>query len=152
MVSGNDRKLRKKNKKLNKKEAKLLAILADYLPDLDELLQNDSMLTISNTLLAVDIPQQLDLVTAAVVESSGDNTPGSTETAVGTSSSEIDSVPEPSMFALLGLGFAGLMFSGRRRRLLSMQHDGACLLSLRLRPVLCTKNSFESTVANISCH
>ena len=133
MISGKDRKLRKKNKKLNKKEAKLLAILADYLPNLDELLQHDSMLTISNTLLAVDIPPpqpdilliQPDLVTAAVMENFGDNTPGSTETAFGTSSSEIDSVPEPSMFALLGLGFAGLMFSGRRWKLLSTPHDGA---------------------------
>ncbi len=47
MASGNDRKLRKKNKKLIKKEAKLLAILGDYLPNLDELLQNGSMLMIS---------------------------------------------------------------------------------------------------------
>lgn len=122
MVSGNDKKLRKKNKKLNRKEAKLLALLADYLPNLDELLQNGSMLTISNPLLAVDIPPlepdffltQPDLVTVPVTRNPDDNTLHSTVTALGTSSSEIESVPEPSMFALLGLGFAGLMFSGRR--------------------------------------
>jgi hypothetical protein len=45
MVSGNERKQRKKNKKLNRKETKLLAILADYLPDLDTLLQNDDTFT-----------------------------------------------------------------------------------------------------------
>jgi len=125
MVSGNDKKLRKKNKKLNRKEAKLLALLADYLPNLDQLMQNGSMLTISNTLLAVDIPPlqpdilltQPDLVTASVMRNPGDDTPRSTVTALGTSPSEINSVPEPSMFALLGLGFAGLMFPGRRWRL-----------------------------------
>jgi len=125
MLSGNDKKLRKKNKKLNRKEAKLLAILAGYLPNLDELLQHGSMLTISNTLLAVDIlpPEpdvfltQLDLVTAPVMENSGDNTLHSTVTAFGASSSEIDSIPEPSMFALLGLGFAGLMLPGRKWKL-----------------------------------
>ena len=123
MVSGNDKKLRKKNKKLNRKEAKLLAILADYLPNLDELLQDGSILTTSNPLLAGDIPppdiylSQPDLVTAPVMRNSDENTLGSTVTVSGTSSSEIASVPEPSMFALLGLGFAGLMFPGRRWKL-----------------------------------
>jgi hypothetical protein len=122
MVSGNDRKLRKKNKKLNRKEAKLLAILADYLPNLDELQQDGSMLTTSNILLADDIPppdiylSQLDLETAPVMGNYDDNTLPGTVTASGTPSSEIAAVPEPSMFALLGLGFAGLMFPGRRWR------------------------------------
>jgi hypothetical protein len=122
MVSGNDRKLRKKNKKLNRKEAKLLAILADYLPNLDELQQDGSMLTTSNILLADDIPppdiylSQLDLETAPVMGNYDDNTLPGTVMASGTSSSEIAAVPEPSMFALLGLGFAGLMFPGRRWR------------------------------------
>jgi hypothetical protein len=122
MVSGNDRKLSKKNKKLNRKEAKLLAILADYLPNLDEFQQDGSILTTSNILLADDIPppdiylSQLDLETAPVMGNFDDNTLPGTVTASGTSSSEVAAVPEPSMFALLGLGFAGLMFPGRRWR------------------------------------
>ena len=123
MDSGNNRKLLKKNRKLNRKEAKLLAILADYLPNLDELLQNDSILTTSTPLLAADIPPpgifltQLDLVTAPVISNSADNTLHSTVTASGTSSSEIAAVPEPSMLALLCLGFAGLIRTKRKFRL-----------------------------------
>ena len=122
MASGNEKKLRRKNKKLNRKEAKLLAILADYLPNLDELLQNGDMFTTNNILLAGETTPpdifltQLDLVTAPVPRNPGDNTLRSTVTALGTSSIETASVPEPSMFALLSLGFASLMFPGCRWR------------------------------------
>jgi len=120
MASGNDRKLARKNRKLNRKEMKLLAILADYLPSLDELLQHGSMPTTGNTLPAGDIPPpdifltQLDLVTAHVTSNPDDSTLPDTVTASGTPSGETAAVPEPSMFALLGLGLAGLMFTGRR--------------------------------------
>jgi len=122
MASGKEKKLRRKNKKLNRKEVKLLAILAEYLPNLDELLQNGNLFTTNNILLAGDIPSsqpdsvltQLDLVTAPVTGNSGDNTPRGTVTGLETSSIETDSIPEPSMFALLSLGFAGLMLHGRR--------------------------------------
>lgn len=123
MVSGNDRKLRKKSKKLIKKEAKLLAILVDHLPNLDELLQNGSMLIISDILPAGNIPlpppdiSQLDLSSAPGMGNPDNNTLGSTVTTFGTPSRETESVPEPSVFALLGLGFAGLMFPWRRWRL-----------------------------------
>ena len=123
MASGNNKKLLKKNKKLNRKEAKLLAILADYLPNLDELLQNDSIPTTSPPRLAADIPPpdifltQLDLVTAPVISNPDDNALHSTVTASGTSSSEVAAVPEPSMLALLCLGFAGLMRTRRKLRL-----------------------------------
>jgi len=123
MASGDDGKLLKKNRKTSRKEAKLLAILADYLPNLDELLQNGNMLTTSPTLLTGDTPPpdtfltQLELVTVPETSTPGDNTLSGTVTASGTSSSENAAVPEPSMFALLGLGISGLMFAGRRRRL-----------------------------------
>jgi hypothetical protein len=45
MVAGKEKKVNRKNKQLNRKEAKLLAILSDYLPDLNELLQNDDVFT-----------------------------------------------------------------------------------------------------------
>jgi hypothetical protein len=117
------RKLRKKNKKLNRKETKLLAILADYLQDLDALLQNDDTFTTNNILLAGEIlptppgifPTQPELVTEPV-GNTGENTQGSTVTTLGTPSIENASVPESSMFGLLSLGFAGLMFSGFRRK------------------------------------
>ena len=123
MVSGNERKQRKKNKKLNRKETKLLAILADYLPDLDTLLQNDDTFTTNNILLAGNILlpppgtflTQPELVTEPV-GNTGKNTQGSTITTLGTPSIEEASVPEPPMLALLCLGFAGLFFSGLRRK------------------------------------
>lgn len=122
IVSGNEKKLRKKSKKLKRKEVKLLAILADYLPDLDELLQNGDVFTTNNLLLTAETPPSqpeilltlLDPVTVPVTGSSGEDTPPGTVTGLGTSSIATDSVPEPSLFALLGLGFAGLMFRGRR--------------------------------------
>lgn len=120
MVSGNEKKLRKKGRKLNRKEMKLLVLLADYLPNLDELLQNGGVFTTNNLLLAAEIPPpeifltQLDLVTVSETGSSGENTPPGTATGPGTSSVAIDSIPEPSLFALLSLGFAGLIVHGRR--------------------------------------
>jgi len=122
MVSGKEKKLRKKSKKLNRKEGKLLALLADYLPNLGELLQNGDVFTTNNLLLADEalplqpdiVLAQVDLVTEPVTGNSGDNTPGNTVTGPGASSIEADAIPEPSMFVLLGLGFAGLMLHGRR--------------------------------------
>lgn len=122
MVSGNEKKLRKKGRKLNRKEMKLLALLADYLPNLDELLQNGGVFTTNNLLLAAEIPPpqpeifltQLDLVTLSETGSSGENTPPGTATGPGTSSIATDAIPEPSLFALLSLGFAGLIVRGRR--------------------------------------
>lgn len=152
IVSGNDRKLRKKNKKLIKKEAKLLAILAAYLPNLDELLQNGNMLMISDILPAGDIPlppldiSQLDLSSTPGMGNPDDNTPGSTVTSSGIPSRETESVPEASMFALLGLGFACLMFAGRRGRPWPMSPEGAQLPSLLFRPARCTRNSFNTRV------
>ena len=123
MISGNEKKQHRKNKKLNRKETRLLAILADYLPDLNALLQNDETFTTGNILLAGEILlpppgtflTQLELVTEAV-GNTGENTQGSTVTTLGTPSIESASVPEPSMLALLSLGFTGLVFSGYRRR------------------------------------
>lgn len=123
MVSNNDKKLYRKNKKLTKKEVKLLGILAGYLPNLDALAQNGNMLMISDILPAGDILlppldiSQLDLSSAPGTGNPDNNTPGSTVAAFGTTPRETESVPEPSVFALLGLGFAGLMFPGCRRSL-----------------------------------
>jgi hypothetical protein len=129
MVSGNEKKLRKKTRKLNRKETKLLAILADYLPDLDELLQDGNLPTTNGFLPEGEIwpPQpgifltHLDIETAPAVESSydneGENATHGTVTTLETPANGISSVPEPTMFALLSLGFAGLMFSGRSMRI-----------------------------------
>ncbi|MDH3889361.1 MAG: PEP-CTERM sorting domain-containing protein [Gammaproteobacteria bacterium] len=127
ILSGKERKIRKKNRKLNRKENKLLAILADYLPDLDTLLQNDDIFTTNNILLEGEILTplpgilltQLELLTVPVgntVGNTGGSTQGSTITTLGTPSIEEASVPEPPMLALLCLGFAGLFFSGLRRK------------------------------------
>ena len=130
-LSGKERKLRNKTRKLTKKEAKLLAILDGYLPNLDELLQDGSLLINSDILPAGDIPpllplldiSQLDLGNTPGTGNPEDNTPGSTLTTFETLSEETESVPEPSMFALLGLGFAGLMFAGRRGRHSPLVHS-----------------------------
>jgi hypothetical protein len=128
-LSGKERKLRNKNRKLTKKEAKLLAILDGYLPNLDELLQDGSLLINSDIPPASDIPplplldiSVLDLGNTPGTGNPEDNTPGSTPTTFETLSEETESVPEPSMFALLGLGFAGLMFAGRRGRYSPLVH------------------------------
>ena len=130
-LSGKERKLRNKTRKLTKKEAKLLAILDGYLPNLDELLQDGSLLINSDILPAGDIPpllplldiSQLDLGNTPGTGNPEGNTPGSTLTTFETLSEETESVPEPSMFALLGLGFAGLMFAGRRGRHSPLVHS-----------------------------
>ena len=123
ILSGKEGKISKKNRKLNRKESKLLAILADYLPDLETLLQNDDIFTTSNILLEAEILTplpgilltQLELLTVPVGNIGG-STQGSTVTTLGTPSIEEASVPEPPMLALLCLGFAGLFFSGLRRK------------------------------------
>ena len=100
----------------------MLVLLAGYLPNLDELLQNGNVFTTNNLLLAADTPPpqpeifltQLDPVAEPGTGSSGENTPPGTVTGQGTSSVATDSIPEPSLLALLGLGFAGLMLRGRR--------------------------------------
>jgi hypothetical protein len=115
MAAGKENKLRRKNKQLNRKEAKLLAILSDYLPDLNELLQNDDVFT-------TDIPPQQSILLAqpgllpAPLSGSSGGTQRETVTTLVTPSAETASVPEPSILALLGLGFAGLMLPQYRRR------------------------------------
>jgi len=132
-LSGKERKLRNKTRKLTKKEAKLLAILDGYLPNLDELLQDGSLLINSDILPAGDIPpllplldiSQLDLGNTPGTGNPEGNTPGSTLTLTTLEAppGETESVPEPSMFALLGLGFAGLMYAGRRGRHSPLVHS-----------------------------
>ena len=105
--------------------ASLLAILADYLPALDELLQDGNIPTTNDILSGGEIwpPQpgifltQLDLETEPVVGSSGCNEPGTTITTFEATASGISSVTESTMFALLSLGLAGLMFPVRSRRI-----------------------------------
>ena len=124
IVSGKEKKLRKKSKKLKRKEVKLLALLDGYLPNLDELLQNGNVFTTNNLLLAGEIPPlqpdtfltQPDLVSVPSTGNSGENTPPGTVTGLGTSSIATGAIPEPPLFALLSLGFAGLMFRNRRSR------------------------------------
>lgn len=125
IVSNNSRKMRRISKRLTRKERKLLAILADYLPSLDALLLNGSMLPAGNIPFTGDIPppppdiflSQLDLVTEPAGSNPDGNTLPGTVTTSGVPAEEIVSVPEPSMFALLGLGLTGLMLAGRRWRL-----------------------------------
>jgi len=116
MESGKEKKLLRKNKKLNRKEAKLLAILGDYLPDLNELLQNDDVFMTDTTPQQSVFLAQPGLLPAALSGSSGGGTQRDTITPLDTPSAETASVPEPSILALLGLGFAGLIFSGNRWR------------------------------------
>ena len=115
MASGKENKLRRKTKKLIRKEAKLLVLLADYLPDLNALLLNDDIFTTENILLATDnLPPEIfltqpGLLPVTVFGNPDENIQGSIVTISGTASTENASIPEPSMLALLSLGFAGLM-------------------------------------------
>jgi len=120
MLSDKIRKMQRKNRKLGRKEVKLLAILAGYLPDLDDLdefLQNGDMPT------AGDFPPPepdillptLEIVIPPEASDPDSNTSHGTTRTFGDSPNETASIPEPSILALLGLGFAGLMFTGRKR-------------------------------------
>jgi len=119
MLSDKIRKAQRKNKRLGRKEAKMLAILADYLPELDKFMQNGNMPE------AGDIaPPEPDVLlplleielTAEPSNHDGNTPPGATTTYEDSSGqTETAAIPEPSMLALLGLGFAGLMFAGRKR-------------------------------------
>lgn len=123
IASNKERKLKRKNRKLAKKEAKLLDILAGYLPTLDELEQNGGILSTNIPPPQPDIilpPTGIILTqvvpgeTPAPGNTGGNTPPEGTVTTSETPSGQTESVPEPSTFALLGLGLACMALPRRK--------------------------------------
>ena len=118
-ANGNSKKL----KKLIKKEKKLLAILADYLPVASMTLPDSGSPIAGSSLLLNDLelpePDTLlpileDALAFVAGSSTGNNLPGP-GTATG-SGVEATAVPEPAMPALLCLGFLTMLIPRLRRR------------------------------------
>ena len=108
-ATGEGKRLDKKSKKLTKKERKLLAILADYLPEYggpvtgSNLLLDDIVLSEQDTILP--IPE--DVFDPVTGRSGGNNPPGA---GTGTGySAEAAAVPEPAIPALLCLGLVAML-------------------------------------------